>query len=64
MELDKIKRILVVGAGTMGHAIAQVYATAGFEVDLVDLNQEVLDNAMNKIKSKNVSYPIEKSFLS
>ena len=51
MELDKIKRIMVVGAGTMGHAIAQVYATAGFEVDLVDLNQEVLDNAMNKIKS-------------
>ena len=51
MELDKIKRILVVGAGTMGHAIAQVYATAGFEVDLVDLNQEVLDNAMNKIKT-------------
>jgi len=50
MELDKIKRILVVGAGTMGHAIAQVYATAGFEVDLVDLKQEVLDNAMNKIK--------------
>ncbi len=50
MELDKIKRILVVGAGTMGHAIAQVYATAGFEVDLVDLKQEVLHNAMNKIK--------------
>ena len=58
MELDKIKRILVVGAGTMGHAIAQVYATAGFEVDLVDLNQEVLDNAMNKIKS-NLSLLVE-----
>ena len=58
MELDKIKRILVVGAGTMGHAIAQVYATAGFEVDLVDLNQEVLDNAMNKIES-NLSLLVE-----
>ncbi|TKJ26635.1 MAG: hypothetical protein CEE42_04645 [Promethearchaeota archaeon Loki_b31] len=58
MELDKIKRILVVGAGTMGHAIAQVYATAGFEVDLVDLNQEVLDNAINKIKS-NLSLLVE-----
>jgi len=58
MELDKIKRIMVVGAGTMGHAIAQVYATAGFEVDLVDLNQEVLDNAMNKIKS-NLSLLVE-----
>ncbi len=58
MELDKIKRILVVGAGTMGHAIAQVYATAGFEVDLVDLNQEVLDNALTKIKS-NLSLLVE-----
>jgi len=58
MELDKIKRILVVGAGTMGHAIAQVYATAGFEVDLVDLNQEVLDNAMKKIKT-NLSLLVE-----
>jgi len=58
MELDKIKRILVVGAGTMGHAIAQVYATAGFEVDLVDLNQEVLNNAMNKIKT-NLSLLVE-----
>jgi len=58
MELDKIKRILVVGAGTMGHAIAQVYATAGFEVDLVDLNQEVLDNAIKKIKS-NLSLLVE-----
>ena len=58
MELDEIKRILVVGAGTMGHAIAQVYATAGFEVDLVDLNQKVLDNAINKIKS-NLSLLVE-----
>jgi len=58
MELDKIRRIMVVGAGTMGHAIAQVYATAGFEVDLVDLKQEVLDIAMNKIKS-NLSLLVE-----
>ncbi len=47
----EIKKILVVGAGTMGHSIAQVYATAGIEVNLVDLNQDILNRAMNLIKS-------------
>lgn len=51
MNLNDIKHILVVGAGTMGHSIAQVYSTAGFEVDLVDLSQETLDHAIKLIKS-------------
>lgn len=51
MNLKDIKHVMVVGAGTMGHSIAQVYATAGFEVDLVDLSQETLDHAIKLIKS-------------
>jgi 3-hydroxybutyryl-CoA dehydrogenase len=51
MNIDDIKQILVIGAGTMGHAIAQLYAQAGFEVDLVDLNEKVLDRAMKLVKS-------------
>ncbi|MFX1259826.1 MAG: 3-hydroxyacyl-CoA dehydrogenase family protein, partial [Promethearchaeota archaeon] len=47
----EIKNILVVGAGTMGHSIAQVYATGGFEVNLVDLNKDILDRSLNSIKS-------------
>ena len=47
----EIKKILVVGAGTMGHSIAQVYATAGIDVNLVDINKDILDRAMNLIKS-------------
>ncbi len=47
----EIKKVLVVGAGTMGHSIAQVYATAGIEVNLVDTNKDILDHAMNLIKS-------------
>jgi 3-hydroxyacyl-CoA dehydrogenase len=47
----EIKKILVVGAGTMGPSIAQVYATGGFEVNLVDLNKDILDRSINSIKS-------------
>ena len=47
----EIKKILVVGAGTMGHSIAQVYATGGIDVNLVDVNKDILDRAMNLIKS-------------
>lgn len=50
MNLSEIERVLVVGAGTMGHSIAQVYAQAGIEVDLVDLQQNILDSAIKKIK--------------
>ncbi|MEM0301979.1 MAG: 3-hydroxyacyl-CoA dehydrogenase/enoyl-CoA hydratase family protein [Archaeoglobaceae archaeon] len=42
-------RVLVVGAGTMGHGIATVCATAGFEVDLVDVSEEALESARMKI---------------
>lgn len=37
MYLNDIKNVLVIGAGTMGHSIAQVYATHGFNIDLVDI---------------------------
>lgn len=51
MELNDIKRVMVVGAGTMGHSIAQVYAQSGFRVDLVDLKHEILEKARERIKS-------------
>ena len=51
MNPMEIKEVLVIGAGTMGHSIAQVYAHAGIEVNLVDINQDALDRAMNLIKS-------------
>ncbi|MHA1254903.1 MAG: 3-hydroxyacyl-CoA dehydrogenase family protein [Promethearchaeota archaeon] len=51
MDLKEIENVSVIGAGTMGHSIAQVYAQAGFEVNLVDLNQDVLKHAKNLIRS-------------
>ncbi|MEO8502296.1 MAG: 3-hydroxybutyryl-CoA dehydrogenase [Acidobacteriota bacterium] len=39
---SRIQTIGVIGAGTMGHGIAQVAALAGFEVVLVDISAEAL----------------------
>ncbi len=47
---SNIKRICVIGAGTMGHGIAQVFAMAGFEVWMRDIDENILKNAMEKIK--------------
>ena len=45
-----IKNITVLGSGVMGHGIAQVSATAGYNVVLRDIEQKFLDKAMEKIK--------------
>ena len=45
-----LKNITVLGSGVMGHGIAQVSATAGYNVVLRDIKQEFLDKAMEKIK--------------
>ena len=45
-----IKNITVLGSGVMGHGIAQVSATAGYNVILRDIKQEFLDKAMEKIR--------------
>jgi 3-hydroxybutyryl-CoA dehydrogenase len=51
MDPKDIKKTVVVGAGVMGHSIAQVFAQAGIEVHLVDLNEKALERATNLIKS-------------
>ncbi|MDT7862237.1 MAG: 3-hydroxyacyl-CoA dehydrogenase/enoyl-CoA hydratase family protein [Saccharolobus sp.] len=50
MKVEDIKRILVVGAGTMGHGIAEVAAIAGYQVYLSDVSQDILNNALEKIR--------------
>jgi len=45
-----LKNITVLGSGVMGHGIAQVSATAGYNIVLRDIKQEFLDKAMEKIK--------------
>ena len=49
--MTEIKRIAVLGAGLMGHGIAQVAAQVGkFEVNLRDIEQRFIDNGMNMIR--------------
>ncbi|NDF46934.1 MAG: 3-hydroxyacyl-CoA dehydrogenase family protein [Nitrosopumilaceae archaeon] len=45
-----VKNITVLGSGIMGHGIAQVSATAGYNVVLRDIEQQFLDKAMEKIR--------------
>ncbi len=43
--------VLVVGAGTMGHSLAQVFATAGHQVRLTDKDPECLERALRFIQA-------------
>lgn len=45
-----LNNITVLGSGIMGHGIAQVSATAGYNVVLRDIEQGFLDKAMEKIR--------------
>ena len=57
-----IQRIGVVGAGTMGNGIAQVFAQAGFDVRLIDAAAGALDRAKSSI-DKSLAKLVEKSRL-
>lgn len=46
---DTPTKVSVVGAGTMGHGIAEVIAISGARVALTDIEQRFLDNAKEKI---------------
>jgi len=51
MNVDEIKRIGVVGAGLMGHGIAQEFALAGYSVVLHDVSLEKLKAAEQNIST-------------
>jgi len=46
----EIKKIAVLGAGAMGHGIAQLAAMAGFDVTMRDISEEFVDAGMKKIR--------------
>lgn len=47
--LDGVEQIGVIGAGTMGSGIAQVAATEGYDVVLRDVDEELLEEALEQI---------------
>ena len=50
MEIDDVNTITVLGAGSMGHGIAEVAALAGFEVRLRDIEAEFVQNGYDQIE--------------
>ncbi len=59
-----IKHIAVLGAGTMGHSIAQMAATSGYDVSLYDVSQEFLDKALAKITGNVEKFLVAKGKMS
>ncbi len=45
-----IEHIAIIGAGAMGHGIAQVCATTGHQVTLIDVVPEQLERALASIR--------------
>jgi 3-hydroxybutyryl-CoA dehydrogenase len=49
LRIEDVRRVAVLGAGTMGHGIAQVAAMAGWEVRLYDVSRELVDRGLARI---------------
>ena len=54
-----MKKIAVIGAGTMGNGIAHVFAQEGFKVSLIDVSQDQLNKAIATI-TKNLDRQVAK----
>jgi len=59
----EIKKIAVIGGGTMGNGIAHVFSMNGFNVSLVEMKKELADKAVATI-SKNLERQIKKEVIS
>jgi len=58
-----IRRVGVVGAGTMGNGIAHVFARNGYDVVLCDVEQQFLERALSTV-GKNLDREVAKSKIS
>ena len=62
MPIESIKAVAVLGAGTMGNGIAHVFARAGYEVILRDVEERLLQRGMETIR-KNLDREVKKGKL-
>ena len=58
-----MKKVAVIGAGTMGNGIAHTFAQCGFEVSLIDISQDYLDSGVATIE-KNLDRMVKKEKIS
>lgn len=49
--MSNIQNIAVIGAGLMGHGIAQIFSVKGYSVTLMDLQDDLLTKAVDNIRS-------------
>jgi 3-hydroxybutyryl-CoA dehydrogenase len=50
-RMSGIINISILGAGLMGHGIAQIFAKEGYHVKMMDLKDDLLENAIENIRS-------------
>ncbi|WP_096389287.1 3-hydroxyacyl-CoA dehydrogenase/enoyl-CoA hydratase family protein [Halopenitus persicus] len=50
MRITDVDRVTVLGAGNMGHGIAEIAALAGYEVRLRDINEEFVRNGYDRVE--------------
>lgn len=60
--MAEIKKIVVIGAGTMGHGIAQTYAAAGFDTVCIDTFDGAIETAQ-KLVEKNIKTLLEAEYI-
>jgi len=50
LTAEKLKKAAIVGSGAMGHGIAELLAMTGYQVVMIDINDELLQKGKEKIK--------------
>jgi enoyl-CoA hydratase/3-hydroxyacyl-CoA dehydrogenase len=50
LKIDEVRTVGVLGAGTMGHGIAEVVALAGLDVWVYDVQRSFLDSGLEKVR--------------
>src|SRR2546426_1576803 len=50
MQLEQVKKVAVIGAGSMGAGIAQVCSQAGYQVVMRDIDQRFVDGGFRRIQ--------------
>ena len=63
LKLNQMKKIAVIGAGTMGNGIAHVFARYGYQVQLTDISTKTLEQGLQTI-SRNLDRMMAKEVLS
>ncbi|KMT45668.1 hypothetical protein EL22_28380 [Halostagnicola sp. A56] len=55
MTIDTVRRVAVLGAGSMGHGIAEVAAIGGYEVTMRDIETDLVQDGY-----ENIEWSVEK----